>query len=785
MSNTTAVDETDENSTKFSTILHHLAGYSDNTFTSIDIDHPYSRPWSWRPENSQAKPMKTLFVSSASNGNLLCKSQEGLVDTEDTQTNRVPAYDLVKACNLMDEIDRHVNMVQADEGDPDWEDHVSKVGWTPGQCRLFNKVVRILHSDRLARLAHKGSWNEPVLRRITVDKTARRFRQVLASVSWDVRHTQWLHNTLLDNLNRSYLSAYLDVLQTLKAKVPQLVERLLAGASQRSPLAPAMHETVSIVHRRPWDLSALNNYKPRKLPGGPIIVMVPSGPGTTYATNSRSHHWMANLSTLGTVICVPAPPARGVGKVSVVTCLDQMLATTRSKIAELRADYSGRAIILVGIGTGAALACQVALVENVRAVVCLGFPLYTVEDKRGTPDDSLLDIQVPIMFVVGENSSLLSVDEIDEMRDKLKVQSSLVVVGAADDQLRVGSTKKKAEGITQSMVDKCILDEVGDFLGRLLTSYETSARISAVHPSAHPNESNQRRSVIKVVERKRKISDLKLGSDSDAPLVSKKGRKPRVAVTQKVVHNGWNLSSSAPQVSITQGGISELASIQRTTKIQNNGNSNNPGLMTIGNLAAIRNPSEKLGNIEKKTVQLNIQSSVVRQPADSTITVVASSPAVLSSNANCGEEESPGNSVVRLVPTMGPSQTEQSSLVDELTPDRILELPVIFEDQQTDENDSTVKLFLSNNNVITMEPNKQRIKPTIPAVKYIKKAQVPVKCTKIFLTKKDESNVAVPATVLVEEVRNNNGNGEANSGRTKPRIRHIPATQHSHQAQFY
>lgn len=44
---------------------------------------------------------------------------------------------------------------------------------------------------------------------------------------------------------------------------------------------------------------------------------------------------------------------------SVVTCLDQMLATTRSKIAELRADYSGRAIILVGIGTGAALACQV------------------------------------------------------------------------------------------------------------------------------------------------------------------------------------------------------------------------------------------------------------------------------------------------------------------------------------------------------------------------------------------------------------------------------------------
>lgn len=149
------------------------------------------------------------------------------------------------------------------------------------------------------------------------------------------------------------------------------------------------------------------------------------------------------------------------------------------------------------------------------------------------------------------------------------------------------------------------------------------------------------------------------------------------------------------------------------------------------------------------------------------------------------EEENSSKSVVRLVPTLGSSQAEQANLVDELTPDRILELPVIFEDQQPEENDSTVKLILSNNNVITMEPNKQRAKPTIPAVKYIKKAQVPVKCTKIFLTKKDEGSVTVPSTVLVEEVRNNNGSSETNIGRTKPRIRHIPATQHSHQAQFY
>ena len=43
------------------------------------------------------------------------------------------------------------------------------------------------------------------------------------------------------------------------------------------------------------------------------------------------------------------------------------------------------------------------------------------------------------------------------MREKLKCTTGLVVVGSADDLLRVSKHKKKMEQITQSMVDRCII----------------------------------------------------------------------------------------------------------------------------------------------------------------------------------------------------------------------------------------------------------------------------------------------------------------------------------------
>ena len=71
-----------------------------------------------------------------------------------------------------------------------------------------------------------------------------------------------------------------------------------------------------------------------------------------------------------------------------------------------------------------------------------------------------MDIRSPALFVVGEKSSSCQSDDMEDIRERLGVETGLVIVGGADDNLRLSKRKKKAECVTQSMVDRCILDEV-------------------------------------------------------------------------------------------------------------------------------------------------------------------------------------------------------------------------------------------------------------------------------------------------------------------------------------
>lgn len=423
------------------------------------MEHSYSRDF--RPmENSQTSTTRTLMVhrppQCPSCHTHTSGAHDERIDLEDKNDTPIPSYNEESAKVAMLESETVTKAVRnLNSEEVDWEEKINKIGWTVQQIRLFSKITKLLDMDRLARLTIADKQHEPVHRRMVIDKSVGRLRQALASVSWDPRLTQWIHGLLMESLPPSYLAAYVDVLQTLKAKLPNLVDKMIFGR----PLN-INQELLGPVLKKPWE--PVVAHKNRKLPGQPYIVVVPSGPNLA-APSSRLQKWYGLFATMASVVPITMPPGGGVGRQSVQTVSEQMVAVTRAKIQEVRQEAPNRPIILVGFNAGAALAIQIGLVEAVSSIVCLGFAYNTVNGPRGAPDDHITGVTAPVLFVIGQMSARTSQEEIEFLRERMIAQTSLVVVGSADDCLRVCKTKRKIEGVTQSMVDNMVMDEVAEF----------------------------------------------------------------------------------------------------------------------------------------------------------------------------------------------------------------------------------------------------------------------------------------------------------------------------------
>ena len=100
-----------------------------------------------------------------------------------------------------------------------------------------------------------------------------------------------------------------------------------------------------------------------------------------------------------------------------------------------------------------------------------------------------MDSKTCTLFVIGQHADMCSIDAIEDLRERMKAENSLLVVGGADDNLRLSRAKKKKEGITQAMADRAILVRSVIYTCRLVTvttGWHLSEHKSVVVLRIHP-----------------------------------------------------------------------------------------------------------------------------------------------------------------------------------------------------------------------------------------------------------------------------------------------------------
>ncbi|XP_046850770.1 KAT8 regulatory NSL complex subunit 3-like isoform X2 [Xenia sp. Carnegie-2017] len=403
-------------------------------------------------------------------------------------------YDVVKSKIVMSECEKYVNSTSSKRTPDTWEELICRTGWTTQQNVLFDKILKIVSAYRLSWLTYKGSNNEPILRRIALDKATKKVRQILSRIEW----------------------------------VPTLVDKILAGGATHRRVSAGSTDNLAALLKRPWDATvALSSYqRPRKILGTPLLLIVPNGPTTNISGNStkRSRFWHHHLSHFGKVIPVTMHLSNSGRGVSIGQCLDHMIGAVQAKVLELKNHFPNRPVILIGWATGALVSFQVSLRESVCAIVCLGFPMLTVDGIRGTADDPFLESKIPTLFVYGTLSTCCSLTDIEEFRSKLLADTSLLVVSGADGQLRLTSAKKKKEGVTQSVVDRRIMDDIGEFVNRAVSNMKDDT-----HPRLDYYDFDDFE-----IQRKKSKSVYRKRSSVDGQVLPSDPKKPRGRTTKAV-----------------------------------------------------------------------------------------------------------------------------------------------------------------------------------------------------------------------------------------------------------
>jgi len=179
------------------------------------------------------------------------------------------------------------------------------------------------------------------------------------------------------------------------------------------------------------------------------------------SSNPWMRHWASLLGTVGAVHTFDYPyMAEGRKRPDP---MPKLVAAHRAALERARATHAGP-VVLIGKSMGSRVGCHLALLAEVAAVICLGYPLCGAGDPTKLRDQVLRDLRTPILFVQGTRDALCPLELLEKVRLEMTAVNELHVVEGGDHSLAVTKTQLKAAGEAQAEVDQRVLAVIQQFL---------------------------------------------------------------------------------------------------------------------------------------------------------------------------------------------------------------------------------------------------------------------------------------------------------------------------------
>ncbi|MCA9492563.1 MAG: alpha/beta fold hydrolase [Myxococcales bacterium] len=190
----------------------------------------------------------------------------------------------------------------------------------------------------------------------------------------------------------------------------------------------------------------------------PLLVFAP-GAGLP-STSPWMQAWAERLRTFADVHAFDYPYQREGRKTP--DRMSTLIESHQAAIGAAREAYGDRPVVLIGKSMGSRVGCYVALRFDVKALVCLGYPLV---GQNGLLRDELLhELARPVLFVQGTRDPLAPLEQLNTAREGMTCRNELYVVPTGDHSLQVTKTHTKTTGRTQDDEDLAALEAIRAFV---------------------------------------------------------------------------------------------------------------------------------------------------------------------------------------------------------------------------------------------------------------------------------------------------------------------------------